>query len=68
MPERRYTLTTRDVVTNLRTLADAYESISAGTSPTGNYYFSCNAADAAASLKAAIALILESTDPAEVET
>lgn len=37
----------------LGTLAEAFERMSAGTSPTGNYFFAVNAADAAASLKRA---------------
>lgn len=35
----------------LGTLAEAFERMSAGASPTGNYFFAVNAADAAASLK-----------------
>ena len=38
----------------LGTLAEAFERMSAGTSPTGNYFFAVNAADAAASLKRAV--------------
>ena len=57
---KNYTLTVREVLQNLQTLAGAYEKVASGTSPTGNYYFSCNAADAAASIKAAQQLILQS--------
>ena len=35
----------------LGTLAEAFERMSAGASPTGNYFFQVNVADAAASLK-----------------
>jgi hypothetical protein len=38
----------------LGTLAEAFERMSAGTSPTGNYFFAVNASDAAASLKRAV--------------
>lgn len=54
---KNYTLTVADVLANLGVLADAYEKVSAGTSPTGNYFFAVNAADAAASLKAAVYFI-----------
>lgn len=57
--EKSYSLTVRQVLQNLKTLGDAYEQVASGTSPTGNYYFSCNAADAAASIKAASKLILQ---------
>lgn len=52
-----YTLTVRQVLQNLGTLGDAYETVSRGGSPTGNYYFSVNAADAAATIKASQMLI-----------
>lgn len=55
---RDYSLTVREVLQNLKTLGDAYQQVASGTSPTGNYYFACNAADAAANIYAAMQLIL----------
>lgn len=57
MPMKEYTLTVRQVMENLASLAESYEKVSRGGSPTGNYFFSINVADMAASLKAAQALI-----------
>jgi hypothetical protein len=57
MHMKDYTLTVRQVLENLATLAHSYETVSRGASPTGNYCFSINVADMAASLKAAQVLI-----------
>lgn len=57
MHMKDYTLTVRQVLENLATLAHSYETVSRGASPTGNYCFSINVADMAASLKAAHVLI-----------
>ena len=56
---REYTLTVREVMENLASLAESYETVSRGGSPTGSYWFSINVADMAASLKAAQALICQ---------
>jgi hypothetical protein len=54
---KNYTLTVREVLENLRTLGDSFETVSRGGSPTGNYFFEVNVADTAASIKAAQVLI-----------
>lgn len=54
---REYTLTVREVMENLASLAESYETVSRGGSPTGNYFFAVNVAEMAASLKAANVLI-----------
>jgi hypothetical protein len=54
---RLYTLTVREVLRNLGILAIAYEKMSAGSSPTGNYYFAVDATETAATLKASQQLI-----------
>lgn len=56
---KHYTLTVREVLQSLATLAMQYEEVSRGSSPTGNYFFAVNVADVAANLKAAQALILQ---------
>jgi len=54
---RLYTLTVREVLRNLGILATAYEKMSSGSSPTGNYHFAVDATDAAATLKASQQLL-----------
>lgn len=56
MEYKDYTLTVRDVLDGLMTLADAYEKASAGKAPNG---FLFSPADAAACMKAAVHFIIQ---------
>lgn len=59
MPHKHYSLTISQILQNLETLGNAYEQMCMGTSPTGNYFFACDPADAAASLKSAAVLVTQ---------
>lgn len=56
---KSFTLTVREVLTGLGAMVEAFEGMSAGRSPTGNYVIPMGSTQAAATLKAAQQLILQ---------